>query len=243
MPLGGLGTVALACHRHVYTLVAMKMVENDNEHLHLVMTEVAVLKMIKNLHIICLSQILRTESYTFKGMEAAMTAHGTVHRDMKPDSILLDAEGNVKLGDFGLATRSGAGTVLQGCCGTEIYNAPELVLRKGYDGRKADIWSLGIEPPRVRGRTLKETKKNTNNGTCNIPVHISGQLKFFINQILTVALNRRPSIRHIQQHPWVKNSEGNIPSESKHPDPVIVDMLLSHGSCQQDLRLLAELQI
>ena len=68
---GGLGTVALACHRHVYTLVAMKMVENDNEHLHLVMTEVAVLKMIKNLHIICLSQILRTESYTFKGMEYA----------------------------------------------------------------------------------------------------------------------------------------------------------------------------
>ena len=73
-----------------------------------------------------------------------MTAHGTVHRDMKPDSILLDAEGNVKLGDSGFATRCGAGPVLQGFCGTEIYNAPELVLRKGYDGRKAGVWSLGI---------------------------------------------------------------------------------------------------
>ena len=42
-----------------------------NGHLYLVMTEVAALRMIKNLHIICLSQILRTESYTFKGMEYA----------------------------------------------------------------------------------------------------------------------------------------------------------------------------
>ena len=53
-------------------------------------------------------------------------------------------EGNVKLGDSGLATKGGAGTELQECCGTEISNAPELVLRKGYDGRKADTWSLGI---------------------------------------------------------------------------------------------------
>ncbi|KAM7329239.1 hypothetical protein ACRRTK_010852 [Alexandromys fortis] len=56
----------------------------------------------------------------------------------------LDAEGDVKLGDSGLTTRCAAGTVQQGRCGTEIYNAPELVLRKGDDGRKADIWSLGI---------------------------------------------------------------------------------------------------
>ena len=63
------------------------------------------------------------------------------HLPLRPEApehpARLDAEGDVKLGDSGLGTSCGAGTVLQVCCRTEIYNAP--VLRKGDDGRKAVI--------------------------------------------------------------------------------------------------------
>ncbi|CAO2616764.1 Putative sperm motility kinase W [Lemmus lemmus] len=141
--------------------------------------------------------------------------HDIVHRDLKPQNILLDAKGNVKLGDFGLAIRCRAGTVLQGRCGTKCYNAPELVLREGYDGRKADVWSLGVLLYFVTtghhpfsGSTLKETEKSITNGMYDIPARISGQLENLIHRILTVAPEKRPSIEDIQHHPWVKNPEG-----------------------------------
>lgn len=43
--------------------------------------------------------------------------HGIIHQDLKPQNILQDAEGNAELGDFGLATRGGAGTVRKGAVG------------------------------------------------------------------------------------------------------------------------------
>ncbi|XP_038171168.2 putative sperm motility kinase W [Arvicola amphibius] len=167
--------------------------------------------------------------------------HDIVHRDLKPPNILLDAHGNVKLGDFGLATRCGAGTVLHGRCGTKSYNAPEMVLREGYDGRKADVWSLGVllyfittgHHP-FRGSTLEETEKNITIGMYDIPAHISGQLEDLIHQILKVAPERRPSIEDIQYHPWVKNPKENI-SRDPYPDPKIVDKLFGYGFAASEI--------
>nr|XP_057944093.1 serine/threonine-protein kinase 36 isoform X2 [Doryrhamphus excisus] len=66
-----------------------------------------------------------------------------LHRDMKPQNILFDKNGGVKLCDFGFARAMSVSTmVLTSIKGTPLYMSPELVAEKPYD-HTADLWSLG----------------------------------------------------------------------------------------------------
>lgn len=71
--------------------------------------------------------------------------HGVVYRDLKPENILFDAEGHVKLADFGLAKENvqdsaqGANSL----CGTPEYLSPEVLDRRGH-GTGVDWWNLGM---------------------------------------------------------------------------------------------------
>ncbi|KAK3221476.1 hypothetical protein Dsin_008501 [Dipteronia sinensis] len=69
---------------------------------------------------------------------------GVYHRDLKPDNLLLDAKGNLKVSDFGLSTLRKPGDMLTTACGSPCYVAPELLANKGYDGAAADVWSCGV---------------------------------------------------------------------------------------------------
>jgi len=70
-------------------------------------------------------------------------AQGIIHRDVKPDNVLLDADGHVHLTDFNVASDVIPGKVLTSKSGTLAYLAPEVYGGKGYDVR-ADWWSLGV---------------------------------------------------------------------------------------------------
>ncbi len=75
---------------------------------------------------------------------AAAHRSGIVHRDVKPENILLAEDGRIKIGDFGLARATTANTATgQMLLGTIAYLAPELVTRGTADAR-SDIYSLGI---------------------------------------------------------------------------------------------------
>lgn len=77
------------------------------------------------------------------GLAAAHRA-GIVHRDVKPENVLLAEDGRIKIGDFGLARATTANTASgQMLLGTIAYLAPELVTRGTADAR-SDIYSLGI---------------------------------------------------------------------------------------------------
>ncbi|KAL2150752.1 hypothetical protein VTH82DRAFT_7315 [Thermothelomyces myriococcoides] len=68
---------------------------------------------------------------------------GIIHRDVKPDNVLLDADGHVHLTDFNVASDIVQGKVLTSKSGTLAYLAPEVYAGNGYDVR-ADWWSLGV---------------------------------------------------------------------------------------------------
>ena len=73
-----------------------------------------------------------------------MHSHGLYHRDIKPENIFLNQDGSMKLGDFGLATKSLWS--YESCVGSDRYMAPEQYdsAGNGYSPAQADIWSIGI---------------------------------------------------------------------------------------------------
>lgn len=63
---------------------------------------------------------------------------------MKPENILLDSAGNVKLSDFGLSSYVDSGKLLSTLVGSPLYCAPELFRNELYSGPEVDIWALGV---------------------------------------------------------------------------------------------------
>ncbi|KAI0216531.1 cGMP-dependent protein kinase 1 [Lamellibrachia satsuma] len=86
-----------------------------------------------------------TRFYTGCVVEAFAYLHGKgiVYRDLKPENLLIDHRGYIKLVDFGFAKKIGHGRKTWTFCGTPEYVAPEIILNKGHD-LSADLWSLGI---------------------------------------------------------------------------------------------------
>ena len=86
----------------------------------------------------------------FQQLVSALTfchAQGVYHRDIKPDNLLVDEHGNLKVADFGLSAHADTArreALLHTVCGTPLYVPPEVFARRGYDGAKADAWSCGI---------------------------------------------------------------------------------------------------
>jgi len=94
-----------------------------------------------------LGWVLRADQVRFYGgcvvlALEALCARGIVYRDLKPQSIMLDWQGYIKLLDFGAAKQLHGGRAFTGI-GTPWYTAPEVLEGRGY-GAEADLWSFGV---------------------------------------------------------------------------------------------------
>ncbi len=77
-----------------------------------------------------------------QGLEAAHNS-GIVHRDVKPQNIIISTDGKVKVTDFGIARATSSNTISTAVMGSVHYSSPEQA-RGGYSDAKSDIYSLGI---------------------------------------------------------------------------------------------------
>ena len=137
-------------------------------------------------------------------------SHRILHRDIKPQNILLDSSGKAKLCDFGFARNLGLNTfVLTSIKGTPLYMAPELIEEKPYD-HTADIWSLGCiiyelltgQPP-FSTTSLFQLIKKIRYESIQWPTHISHQAKSFLQGTLEKDSRRRLSWPDLPLHPFV----------------------------------------
>ena len=118
----------------------------DGELAYLVMEYlpgITLRELLRDQRRLTLTQTITIMDAVLAGLSAAHKA-GIVHRDVKPENVLLAEDGRIKIGDFGLARATTANTATgQQLLGTIAYLAPELVTRGTADAR-SDIYALGI---------------------------------------------------------------------------------------------------
>ena len=73
-----------------------------------------------------------------------MHSMGMTHGDIKPDNLLLGADGQVRLCDLGSSQRCGADDLMIRTVGTPAFFSPEMCDGRPYSARAADVWALGI---------------------------------------------------------------------------------------------------
>ncbi|KAG8433195.1 hypothetical protein GDO86_017471 [Hymenochirus boettgeri] len=140
-----------------------------------------------------------------------------IHRDLKLGNLFLNDEMEVKIGDFGLATKvEYDGERKKTLCGTPNYIAPEVLGKKGHSF-EVDIWSLGcimytllVGKPPFETSCLKETYMRIKKNEYSIPKHINPVAAALIQKMLRSDPTTRPTIDELLTDEFF--TAGYIPS-------------------------------
>lgn len=165
-------------------------------------------------------RVLYQLSKAIQGCHSFKNSLIILHRDIKPGNVFMDSDGNIKLGDFGLARILSTHNFAVTMVGTPFYMSPEVIKGKKYN-RKSDIWSLGcliyelcaLKTP-FTGKHMESLSKNITSGRFDrIPFMYSDDLQKIISFMLSVDHSYRPTIEVILHHPTVASNIVEIKSQ------------------------------
>jgi len=163
------------------------------------------------------AQISMVAREVLKGL-AYLHIKGIAHMDVKAANILLDADGGVKLADFGVSQQLQAASMQSDVLiGSPLWMAPEIILKNPYDC-KADTWSLGITLIELaEGRAPSRGLRNLDGITAipslpppslSNPRSWSPVFVDFVSKCLTKDPNERPSAADLLTHHFVEQAQG-----------------------------------
>lgn len=136
------------------------------------------------------------------GLEAAHESH-IIHRDIKPQNIIVSKNGNIKVTDFGIAKAASSNTLTSGAMGSVHYISPEQA-RGGYSDERSDIYSLGITMyEMVTGRVPFEGDNNVSVALMHIQSDIIPPRQYYpdiyssFEKIILKATQKKPERRYL----------------------------------------------
>ncbi|KAM4537398.1 serine/threonine-protein kinase MARK2 isoform 9-T9 [Odontesthes bonariensis] len=173
-----------------------------------------------------------------------------VHRDLKAENLLLDADMNIKIADFGFSNEFTLGNKLDTFCGSPPYAAPELFQGKKYDGPEVDVWSLGVILYTLvsgslpfDGQNLKELRERVLRGKYRIPFYMSTDCENLLKKFLILNPSKRGSLeQQIMRDRWMnvgheeEELKPYIEPQPDYKDPRRTDIMLQMGYCQEELQ-------
>ncbi|KAK3710167.1 hypothetical protein QZH41_010564, partial [Actinostola sp. cb2023] len=144
-----------------------------------------------------------------------------VHRDLKCENILIDDNNVIKISDFGFATRSPSNRskLLETFCGSYAYAAPEILQAQKYDGKFADVWSLGVilyamlcgKLPYNDNCSLHSLVIQTRT-KLNFPIRgaCSQECQLLVRSILRTDPNERMTVSRILVDSWINDGRAEV---------------------------------
>uniref|UniRef100_A0A3B4BFF2 non-specific serine/threonine protein kinase n=1 Tax=Periophthalmus magnuspinnatus TaxID=409849 RepID=A0A3B4BFF2_9GOBI len=172
-----------------------------------------------------------------------------VHRDLKAENLLLDADSNIKIADFGFSNEFTLGNKLDTFCGSPPYAAPELFQGKKYDGPEVDVWSLGVILYTLvsgslpfDGQNLKELRERVLRGKYRVPFYMSTDCEGILRRFLVLNPTKRCTLEQVMKDKWINcGYEGeelkpHIEPVEDYSDPARIEVMVGMGFTPEEIK-------
>uniref|UniRef100_A0AAQ4PEZ8 non-specific serine/threonine protein kinase n=1 Tax=Gasterosteus aculeatus aculeatus TaxID=481459 RepID=A0AAQ4PEZ8_GASAC len=172
-----------------------------------------------------------------------------VHRDLKAENLLLDADANIKIADFGFSNEFTLGNKLDTFCGSPPYAAPELFQGKKYDGPEVDVWSLGVILYTLvsgslpfDGQNLKELRERVLRGKYRVPFYMSTDCEGILRRFLVLNPTKRCTLDQVMKDKWINSGyeeddlKPHIEPIEDFSDPARIEVMVGMGFTSGEIK-------